>query len=147
MESRTIEQVQQLVLDSQPGDFRYDESNGWFVHKRNPDLRIVLEASGAAGPQPVHEPWTKRFFDPNAYRQDVHVEYQGVRVVEGMLFVRVDGGRYLLPAPKNVADMTVTPFAFHVGRILNTQSRGYDYESGLWTAGIQVKAESRDHGT
>ncbi len=132
----TEEQVLNLVLSSEPEDFKYDDSTGVFFHKSDVSLRIVFER-GDASEEKFHEPWVTRFPDPRGRRQPVYIYHGQTRVIE-VPCVYVDGGRHVIPFPRSATDLTLTPFRYHMGRILNHHIPGYGFDFALKMAGITV---------
>jgi len=143
----TKQHVIDLIRASSPEDYTYDDSTGIFVYQNDLDLSLVQDREEE---REFHESWaTEKFCDRTAYRQLVYLTYRSARLFT-MYFVHADGFRYILPIPKNPKELIITPFQYHVGRIL-TKSRpgsdcpGYDFDSGLRSAGIRV-VEPRSPG-
>ena len=132
----TEEQVLNLVLSSEPEDFKYDDSTGVFFHKSDVMLRIIFDRSEQSDEE-FHEPWVASFSDPHGSRQLVHIHYGDTRVLE-VPCVYVDGARHVIPFPRNATDLTLTPFRYHMGRILNHHIPGYGFDYALNRAGITV---------
>jgi hypothetical protein len=57
--------------------------------------------------------------------------------------VYVDGGRHVIPFPRSATDLTLTPFRYQIGRILNHHIPGSDFDLALNRAGITVSSPSR----
>ena len=133
----TEEQVLNMVRSSEPKDYRYDEVTGVFFHKSDVSLRIVFER-GEESDDEFHEPWVAKFPDPRGKRQPVYIYYGQTRVLE-VPCVYVDGGRHVIPYPGNATDLTLTPFRYHVGRILNHHIPGHGFDFALQQAGITVR--------
>lgn len=133
----TEEQVLNLVLSSDPDDFKYVDSTGEFFHKADVTLRIVIDRSEASN-QFFHEPWIANFPSARGIRKEVYI-YHGLTRVSEVPCVSVDGGRHIIPFTRSQTDLTLTPFHYHVGRILNHPSPCYDFESALRRAGITVR--------
>ena len=132
----TEEQVLNMVRSSEPKDYRYDEVTGVFFHKSDVSLRIVFER-GEESDDEFHEPWVAKFQDPRGKRQPVYIYYGQTRVLE-VPCVYVDGGWHVIPYPRNATDLTLTPFRYHVGRILNHHIPGHGFDFALQQAGITV---------
>ena len=132
----TEEQVLNLVLSSQPSDFTYDDSTGVFFHKSDVRLRIVFDRTERSE-EDFHETWVANFPDPRGTRQPVYIYYGETRVLE-VPCVYVDGGRHVIPFPKSATDLTLTPFFYHVGRMLNHPIPGHGFDFALERAGITV---------
>ena len=126
-----------LLLSSEPHDFTYDDDDGIFFLKSDVNLSIVFER-GEICDRDFNEPWVKRFPDKNAFRQPVYIKYSGTKVKEE-LCVQVDGSRYIIPLPNSASDLKLSPFRYHLGRILNDHT-GYDFNEGLQRAGITVNS-------
>ncbi len=133
----TKEQVLNAILLSEPEDFQYDDSTGVFFHKSDVSLCIVFER-GEESYEEFYEPWVKRFPNPRGTRQPVYVYYGQTRIME-VPCVYVDGARYVIPYPRSAVDLTLTPFRYHIGRILNNHIRGYDFDLALDLAGITIR--------
>jgi hypothetical protein len=53
--------------------------------------------------------------------------------------VYVDGARHVIPYPRSATDLTLTPFRYHIGRILNHHIPGDGFDFALKRAGITVR--------
>jgi hypothetical protein len=73
-------------------------------------------------------------------RQPVYICYGETRVLE-VLCVYVDGARHVIPFPRSSRDLTLTPFRYHLGQILNNHIRGHGFDSALQMAGITVSGD------
>jgi hypothetical protein len=133
----TEEQVLNMVLSSEPEDFTYDDGTGVFFHKSDVSLRIVFER-GEESEDEFHEPWVMNFPNPRATRQPVYICYGQTRVLE-VPCVYVDGARHVIPFPRSATDLTLTPFRYHVGRIVNDHIQGYGFDIALKRAGITMR--------
>jgi hypothetical protein len=132
----TEEQVLNLVLSSEPEDYKYDDSTGVFFHRSDVSLRIVFER-GEASYEEFHEPWVRNFPNPRATCQPVYVYYGQTRVME-VPCVYIDGARHVIPFPRSATDLTLTPLRYHIGRILNDHIPGHGFDFALRRAGITV---------
>ena len=132
----TEEQVLNMILSSKPQDFRYDDSTGEFFHRADVSLRIVYER-GEQSEEEFHEPWVTNFPDARGTRQPVYIYYGQTRLIE-VPCVFVDGGRHVIPFPRSATDLTLTPFRYEVGRILNHPIPGHGFDFALQRAGITV---------
>jgi hypothetical protein len=130
----TKDDVLEFVRLSEPDDYDWDQEAGIFTYTKDVSLRIVVDQKED---MPFREPWATQFPDGNAFRRPVFIEYALSRVQE-MFFVNADGGRYMLPVPKSRTDLKITPFQYHVGKILNP--RPLDLDTGLQRAGIVVQS-------
>lgn len=135
--STTEEQVQNMVLSSEPEDYRYDDGTGVFFLKSDVSLRIIFER-GEESDEEFIEPWVARCPDPRGTRQPVYIYYGETRVME-IPCVYVDGGRHVIPFPRSRTDLTLTSFDYHVGRILNHHIPGFGFDYALERAGITVR--------
>ena len=135
----TEEQVLNMVLSSQPRDFKYDDNTGVFFHKSDVSLRIVFDRSEKSDEE-FHEPWVAKFPDPRGRSQPVYILYGETRVLK-VPCVYVDGGRHVIPFPKSAMDLTLSPFRYHIGRILNHPIPGHGFDFALKCAGITVSKE------
>jgi hypothetical protein len=133
----TEEQVLSMVLSSEPEDYRYDDGTGVFFNKSDVSLRIVFER-GEESNEEFHESWVATFPNPRGTRQPVYIYYGQTRVLE-VPCVYVDGARHVIPLPRSTTDLTLTPFQYHVGRILNHHIPGYGFDFALERAGITVR--------
>jgi len=68
------------------------------VYKPNVDISLTMGATVVGNFQ---EPWTNKFFDPNASSVAIWLRYSGSVIFE-WVYVCVDGCRYLLPMPNAV---------------------------------------------
>lgn len=129
-----------LVSLADPQDFDYNDKLGVYLYKPNIQLRILLERKENDDPfiRSFDEPWVRNFPDPSAKSQVIQVYYGNIHIKE-YRFVYVDGFNYLLPLPKSVYELKITPFQYHLGQILNFPFLGYKLENGLRIAGIKVE--------
>lgn len=141
----TKDHVIDFVRASTPEDFEYDDQTGVFLHTKDVQLRIILDRTNASK-QRFDEPWVHKFPDPVARQQFVYIDYGNSRIVD-YFFVHVDGFRYILPLPHSREQLWITPFQYHLGRILNHPKYGYDFDSGLRRAGITVRDEATEPET
>ena len=138
----TTEQVEFLISSSSPSDFRYDGSTGQFFHKKDIDLKIIVDRS-ESNTETFQEHGWKLFPTQSDIPSKCTFIIAGP-LVRNMLFVSVDGGRYLLPAPKSPRNLKITPFQFHVGRIVASAPGHYDYDSGIQWAHFRVEVNSSE---
>ncbi len=124
-----------LLVESIPDDFEYDDQIGQYLHKS--DIAVRLRLNRPDEPELFVEPWTQRFPDKDAYRQEVYLEYNGYRI-ETFWFVYVDGNRYLLPYPRSRNDLRISPFQYHLAAILNAKISSHGLDRGLEMSGIVV---------
>lgn len=128
-----------LILSSAPSEWTYDDSSG--VHYLNRDVKLRIELDRTEEPSRLfHEPWVKKFPDPNGERQLVYVYYEETRIME-MMCVWVDGARHLIPIPRGQNNLTISHFRHHFGSILNASIPGYGFDSALQRAGITVQGD------
>ncbi|WP_146118985.1 hypothetical protein [Blastopirellula marina] len=134
----TEEQVLNRILSSTSDDFNYDDGIGQFFHKSDVNLRIVFDRSEAIE-QEFHEPWVTNFSNPEAWRQPVYIYYGETRVKE-VYCVYVDGARHIIPIPKSPTELEISPFAYHLGTIINKlhDATGYGFDYALGRAGISI---------
>jgi len=133
----TEEQVLNKIHTSQPEDYGYDADTSVLLHRSDTALRIVLEL-GEESLGEFHEPWVAGFPDPHGTRQPVYIYYGETRILK-VPCVCVDGGRCVIPFPRSAIDLTITPFHYHVGRILNYHVSKWDFDFALKTASITVR--------
>lgn len=127
--------IVQLLVDSIPDDFEYDDSIGQYLHKKDVSLR--LQENRREEPRRFEEDWAQKFPDPNAYSQEVYLEYNGIRI-ETFWFTVVDGGRYVIPYPKSPIDLRISQFQYHLATILNINCYDLGLNYALNSAGITV---------
>jgi hypothetical protein len=133
----TEEHVLAMVQSSSPEDYRYDDSLGELFHKADVSLRIVFER-GEQSDRDFSEPWVTKFPDSRGTQQPIYIYYGQTRVKE-LPCVHVDGARHVIPYPRSAADLTLTPFQYQVGRILNHHTSGCCFDAALRRAGITVR--------
>lgn len=132
----TETQVLEMVLSSQPEDYRYDDGTGEFFHKSDVSLRIVFDRDEQADAD-FHESWVAKFPNPRGERQPVYIFYGQTRVMK-VPCVYVDGARHIIPYPRSATALTINPFQYHIGLILNHHIQGYGFDFALKRAGITV---------
>ena len=136
LKTRTsTDDVVQMLVGAEPEDFAWDDSIGQCLYRGDVKLRLIEDRSEER--KPFEEPWVSKFPDKKGYRQEVYLEYDGIRI-ETFLFVNVDGGRYSIPCPKAAKDLRISPLQDHIARILNPDSIGYGIDHALEVAGIKV---------
>jgi hypothetical protein len=136
--STSKEQVFERLMAAEPDDFDYNDSTGVYVHRSDIYLRLELARSSEEDKE-FAEPWVERFPDKRASVQVVHIVYATTRLTE-IYCAWVDGTRYLIPYPKTPDELVLSPFKYHLGRILNHPFPEYDFDCALRNARIEVKA-------
>lgn len=135
--STSSDDVIDMVMQSMPQDYTYDDNAGVYVYSRDVKLRIVLEESGKQTDK-FFEPWVGNFFNTEVSRQPVYIYYGDTRVKE-VFCLWVDGNRHLIPIPRSPKNLSIGRFEYHIGRILNYPIHGYGFNYALKVAGIIVK--------
>ncbi len=125
----------ELLVHSIPDDFELDESIGQYLFRN--DVAVRLRINHRDDSQAFEEPWVEHFSDKRAYQQQVYLEFNGYRI-ETYWFVRVDGGRHLIPYPKSATDLRISSLQYHLALILNSKNLGLGIDHGLRVAGITV---------
>lgn len=136
----TEKQVFDKLMSSKPEDYTYDDIVGRYFYKHDTDLRLELDRSERTDRE-FNEPWTRKFPDRQAYRQEVYIYYRSTKI-KRFYFVNADGSRYLIPFPKSAIELRITSFQYHLGHILNHPITGYNFDNGLRIAGIEVEEET-----
>lgn len=126
--------VIQKLIQAAPEDFDFDDKTGQYLYRDDVYLRLIEDRPDKM--EPFKEPWVSKFEDPNGYRQEVYLEYDGIRI-ETFLFVNVDGARYSIPCP-TARDLRISRLQYHIARILKPNSIGYGIDHALEIAGISV---------
>jgi hypothetical protein len=125
------------IISSYETDWIYDDEIGRYVFKDDIRIAIVLDRSDTNGEaEQFHEDWVKKFSDPKAYKKKFNLVFNGT-IVEVFYTAAVDGYRMYIPYP-SIKGMTISKIHFHIGRIINSAIRGYDYKEYIDTAGISV---------
>ncbi len=135
----TREQVLSTLLRAAPEDFNFD-GDYTFLYKNDVDLRVVLnkpphgEVADLAV-EPGIETWLQAFpahgLDRTpAFRRDVEIWYGNSRI-DRLDFLRIDGGRYLLPMPYARDDLRVDRLCYHLGLILQPATQMRNFENGF----------------
>lgn len=73
----------------------YDSPEKWIFEDDN---SFVIEISSES--RDFTEEWTEHFPDKNSHAVEIYLKINNERVVTPLLFVAVDGWRYLVPCPK-----------------------------------------------
>jgi len=129
-----------LIQNALPEDFDYDSETDRYVYTNDLCLCLESESFDVWEDRRFDESWVRKFPDPVAYRRSVHIYYDG-NFVQTVYCAAVDGGRYLVPYPKNPAELTITPFEYKLSRILNFPFPGYTIDQVLVFAGIIFQEE------
>lgn len=132
------EDLIQRLSKADPEDFEYSESDNLicqYLYKDDVGIQLIIDLSEEM--ESFEEPWVSKFEDPEGYKQEVYLEYNGNRI-ETFLFVAVDGARYYIPYPKSANDLRISPFRYRLACILNQHTTGYGIDYGLKVAGITV---------
>ena len=127
--------IVQLLSTSVSDDFEYDDSIGQYLHKKDVNLR--LHEDRREEPRKFEEDWVTKFPSPNAYSQQIYLEYGGNRI-QTFMFVVVDGGRYTIPYPNTPIDLRISQFQYHLAKILNVNCYSLGLDFALNQAGIVV---------
>lgn len=136
----STEYLIQKLSEASPEDFEYSEDDliCQYVYKDDVGIRLMMDLSEEM--ESFEEPWVSNFHDPEGYKQEVYLEYNGTRI-KTFWFVVVDGARYYIPYPKSRDDLRISPFQYRLACILNQQPGGYGIDHGLDVAGIKVDDE------
>ena len=126
--------VLQMLFGADPKDFDYDDSIGQYLYKDDVNLRLIMNRPDEM--ESFYDPWVSNFPDRNGYKQEVYLEYNGKRIKK-FWFVDVDNFHYCIPYPRSANDLRISPFQYHLARILNWPF-GYGIDQGLTIAGITV---------
>ena len=131
------EYLNKILSEAVPEDFEYSEDGliRQYLYKDDVGIRLMMDLSEEM--VSFEEPWVSKFEDPDGYKQEVYLEYNGTRI-KTFRFVDVDGGRYYIPYPKSMNDLRISPFQYRLACILNQQLGGYGIDQGLDVAGITV---------
>lgn len=136
--SVTETRVMEMLMTSTPEDFSYNDGDGTYFLASDVALKIVLYRSDDSDDEFV-EPWVSKFPNRRGIRQPVHIYYGATKVLD-ILCVYVDGFRHIIPLPTRTT-LTLTPFKYHLGQILNAPILGYGFDHALRRAGISVSEE------
>ena len=131
------EDLIQILSEAVSEDFEYDDSTGQYLYKANVGLRLIMNRPNEM--VSFEEPWVSNFEDPDGYKQEVYLEYNGTRI-KTFRFVAVDDFHYYIPYPKSMNDLRISPFQYRLACILNQPSE-YEIDHGLDVAGITVDNE------
>lgn len=136
--------VIQMLVNANPDDFDYNDSTDQYLSKNDIRLRLIMNRSDEM--EPFNECWVSKFADPNAYKQEVYLEYDDTQI-KTFYFAHVDGCRYLIPypKPKSATYLRISPLQYHLACILNFPMRvGYGIDEALRQAGITVDEKLAD---
>jgi len=88
-----LDRIQALISD--PENWVSIDEDNFLYHREYPEFTIQR---GKELVDPFKEPWVEKFPDPNASSFYVTLNYH-TTVLERIVFVVVDGGRYTIPLP------------------------------------------------
>ena len=134
------EYLNKILSEAVPEDFEYSEDGliRQYLYKDDVGIRLMMDLSEEM--VSFEEPWVSKFEDPDGYKQEVYLEYNGTRI-KTFRFVAVDDFHYYIPYPKSMNDLRISPFQYRLACILNQQPVGYEIDHGLDVAGITVDNE------
>lgn len=135
----------------------HDSHGNLGIFTPNIDIRVAWGLYlDSRDPDYFTEPWTQNFSDTTAFAQHVDLLYRG-SLVDRLVFVAVDGGRYKLPLPnRDTEDLGgmktalmgywVSPFEAQLGRIITGLEADYDVDDALRRAGIEIRESGDANG-
>lgn len=133
----TIE-VLEIVEQSNPNDWdvNFSQSAEIAVYKEYPSLRIETHHKDEfIHNDDFYENWANSFLDSHARSYYYHV-YVGATRLKEFILVSVDGGRALLPLPKNPTDLSVEKIRYKIALIFDQFGSCDEYmkRAGLYLA-------------
>ena len=135
-ESVSLDDVFNLIMKSAPEDYTCDDHDGLYVYNSDINLRLSLDESDEFK-GPFKEPWVSEFPDKIGERQLVRIYYLATPICK-VSCVWVDGYRHLIPIPQ-IKDLTIDPFKYKIGSILNHPLPFQGFDQALQVAGIKVQ--------
>jgi hypothetical protein len=135
----SYEEFIKQILESEIGDWTYDDGLGLYVLKNNICISIISDRDDAED-RDFFESWVENYSDPKAYRARFFLRYNG-STIEAFYTAAVDGYRQLIPYPKNIKDLSIDNKQYIIGKILNIPYKGYDFDEYLDLAKIKIKLQ------
>jgi hypothetical protein len=140
----SVDNIHNHILRSNPKTDWHANSLSWkstVTYRTDVNLRIEINYDDEGVQQKNFvEPWANRFPDKSAtgYWCDI---YFGLSHIERTILVSVDGGRAMLPIPREQDEMgnyvVVKPFDYKMAEIFDTLDTLYQY---LQRSGLKLKA-------
>ena len=125
-----------LLMNSSPGDYTYDDEDGLYFYKSDINLRLQIIREDEE--TPYNAEWVSTFADKRAFVQLVRIYYLATSIKK-VYCVWVDGCRNVIPQPRlGEKNITINKFEYKIGLILN-HLQGFDQV--LKQAGIKVQED------
>lgn len=133
-ESETLQRVKQKIIESDPDDWDYIDTERRYIFTQDVSLRI--EKQEYSGYDDFHEDWAESFPNPEAKKFTVQIYYESSPVLKEYI-IAVDESRAYIPIPDQF-ELTISEFQHNLGEILNA-IHGWDYYRYLDRAGVSVE--------
>ncbi len=133
----TYDEFMEIIIESEPNDWLYDDAKGNFVFKDDLLISIIGKEVDYDESERFFEDWVEKFPDPVARRKEFELCYAG-NEIETFYTAMVDGARMYIPYP-NLQNMTISQKKYRIGKIVNLMNEGYGFDSYLSRAGITVE--------
>lgn len=129
----TYENFINIIANSEPSDWIYDDDIGLYVFRN--DINITINSDRLDNEdREFHEDWATNFPDSHAVRARFFLKFNGT-IISVFYTAAVDGYRCLIPYTE-MGTRSITQTKYRIGRILNIPYR--DFDEYLQSAGITV---------
>ena len=129
--------ISSIVYDSNPESWEFDDGLRTFIFKPNYKLKII-QFNKRAAPRTFIEPWVQNFPNKEASMIYYQINYDN-HGIEDFPMVQCDGGRYLIPLPKSINDLTISSKQYKLAQIMEKEGFYSNLDQGLQIAKINIK--------
>jgi hypothetical protein len=139
----SIDKIEKVIINSTADEWNFTDEKGAYTYKS--DVNLVIKRDDFEEDEEFNEEWATIGLHKGFTVH--HSIYYGTSFIKKMFMVAVDGYRAYIPYPKSWRDLTITPFQYAFGRIINDSYKfpefcGENYfDSYLRRLGIKVKDE------
>ena len=136
--STSEDSIMQIIEESSPSDWIYIDQARSYTYKK--DVQINIKLTWDNNPNQFGESWARRFPDPSAYAVKFTI-YHGTSPIKEIYTGSIDGSRCYIPYPKSMDFLTITPWNYNFGKIVNIANGEFqkEYDSYVRRAGITVE--------
>lgn len=132
----TYDEFIQIIVNSEPSEWIYDDAKATYILKKDLCISIVQKEIDYEESGRFYEDWATSFPDNKARKAEFELCYNG-NEIETFYTAYVDGMRMAIPYPK-IGTETITNKQYQIGKIINIPNEGYGFESYLAQANITV---------
>jgi len=133
-----LDRILQLIGNSAASDWTYYDPQAKYYFKN--DVQLTIDRDPAQRDYQFAEAWAHKFPDQSAHAVKFTI-YYGATPIKDFYAVEVDGGRSYIPYPKSAEVLTISPWEYAVGQIINIANGNHSFADYFRRAGFTVVDE------